>query len=100
MFQMRKISPQKLERACRCLKGVTHPTRLLILFLLRDRERSVGELEVALGTVSQSNLSQHLTQMLHCGLLMNRREGNQVFYRVADERIFEMLDLMQGIFCR
>ncbi len=97
---MRKLSPEKLEQSCRCLKGITHPTRLLILTLLKKGERSVGDMERSLGTVSQSNLSQHLTQMLHCGLLVKRREGNRVFYRIADVRIFEMLDLMQGIFCK
>lgn len=51
------------------------------------------------GEVSQSNLSQHLSKMQGCGLLSSRREGAQIFYEVANAKVFAFLDLLQEVFC-
>ena len=90
----------RLDRACRCLKGVAHPVRLAVLMELRKGPLSVGELEAKLGRVSQSNLSQHLAKMQSCGLVQSSRQGSQVFYEAANERVFEFIELMSSIFCK
>lgn len=89
-----------MDRACRCLRGIAHPVRLAILVELKGGPKSVGELASKIGKVSQSNLSQHLSKMQSCGLLKSSRQGAQVFYDVADERVFNFIDLIGSIFCK
>ncbi len=91
---------KRVERASRCLKGLAHPIRLAILMELKSGPASVGELEARLGKVSQSNLSQHLSKMQGCGILKSSRERSQIFYEVADERVFDFLALIGNIFCK
>jgi ArsR family transcriptional regulator len=73
-----------------------HPARVRILELLRDGERSVGELQVALG-LDSSGTSQHLTAMRRQGVLESRRAGTSVFYRVKDPRIFQLLEIAKQV---
>jgi DNA-binding transcriptional ArsR family regulator len=86
------------ERAARCLQALGHPARLLILQALRRGERTVGELEAEVGS-RQSNVSQHLRIMLDRGILTHRREGNHVYYRVADPRVLDILAAVREVFC-
>jgi ArsR family transcriptional regulator len=73
-----------------------HPVRVRILELLRDGERSVGELQTALG-LDSSGTSQHLTAMRRQGLLESRRAGTSVFYRVRDPRMFQLLEIAKQV---
>lgn len=92
------MNMNKIEKATRCLKALSNPIRLAILCVLKDGEQSVQALELAVGT-SQSNMSTHLGQMRDKEILIARREGTQVFYRVKDERMFQLLQLLQEIYC-
>lgn len=76
-----------------------HPARVRILELLRDGEQSVGELQAALG-LDSSGTSQHLTAMRRIGLLESRRAGTNVFYRVTDPRIFQLLEVARQVLSR
>jgi DNA-binding transcriptional ArsR family regulator len=67
------------------------PTRLRLLALLRDGERSVGELARAVGC-SQANASKQLAQLADAGLLRRRRDGLRCFYTVADPTVFALCD--------
>ena len=67
-----------------------HPARVRILELLRDGERSVGALQAEL-ELDSSGTSQHLSALRRIGLVESRREGTSVLYRVADERVFDLL---------
>ncbi|OGR03200.1 MAG: hypothetical protein A2284_03800 [Deltaproteobacteria bacterium RIFOXYA12_FULL_61_11] len=80
------------------LKALAHGTRLLGLCYLGEREMSVQELETVLGT-TQSNLSQHLAKLRDRGILACRREGNRVYYRIADPDVVELVLALQRIFC-
>jgi ArsR family transcriptional regulator len=73
-----------------------HPARVRILELLREGERSVGELQVALG-LDSGGTSQHLTAMRRQGLLESRRAGTSVFYRVRDPRMFQLLEVAKQV---
>jgi DNA-binding transcriptional ArsR family regulator len=76
-----------------------HPARVRILELLRDGERSVGALQTALG-LDSGGTSQHLAALRRIGLVESRREGTSVYYRVADERVFDLLEAGRGIITR
>jgi DNA-binding transcriptional ArsR family regulator len=67
-----------------------HPARVRILELLRDGERSVGALQADLDLDSGST-SRHLAALRRIGLVASRRDGTTVFYRVDDERVFDLL---------
>jgi ArsR family transcriptional regulator len=73
-----------------------HPARVRILELLRDGERTVGELQAAL-ELDSSGASQHLTAMRRQGVLESRRAGTSVYYRVKDPRIFQLLEIAKQI---
>jgi DNA-binding transcriptional ArsR family regulator len=77
------------------LKVLADPTRLRILDALRAGERSVLELARAAGT-GQPNASRHLALLLKAGLVANRQDGRQVFYRVVDPFIEPICDAICG----
>lgn len=78
------------------IKALAHPSRLRILELLRDGELCVCEMQPRLG-LRQANLSQHLAVLRASGLVEAKREGLRVIYRVADPRIFQVLDGLSAI---
>ncbi len=73
-----------------------HPARVRILELLREGERSVGDLQDALG-LDSSGTSQHLGALRRQGLLESRREGTSVYYSVRDPRVFQLLEAARQI---
>src|SRR6478672_11855211 len=84
---------EAVELAARFFRVLGDPTRLRLLTLLLDAptgEYSVGELVLAL-EVPQSRVSTHLGCLRWCGLVQTRREGKQVYYRIADPRVHELL---------
>jgi DNA-binding transcriptional ArsR family regulator len=93
------IKESSLDQAARSLKAMAHPTRLMILQLLSESEQSVGVLEKKL-EISQSSLSQHLNLMKDKGLLASRRAGNQIYYRLRDNRLMGLLALVQDLFAK
>ena len=86
------------ERACRLMKVLSNPDRLLILCQLSQGEWRVGELEAMLGIV-QPTLSQQLTVLRDEGLVSTRREGKNIFYSVADPSMLEILALLYRLYC-
>ena len=76
-----------------------HPARVRILELLRDGERSVGALQAELG-LDSGGTSQHLAALRRIGLVESRREGTSVYYRVDDERVFDLLEAARAIIAR
>ena len=77
-------------------KVFSHPKRLELINLLRDKEMSAGELRRKLG-LAPANLSQQLTMMRERHILVSRKEGNMVYYRIADSRLLDAFDLLQEI---
>jgi len=75
----------------RLMKGFADDTRLRILCLLRGREVCVHEIVDALG-VSQSAVSHQLRVLRDARLVVHRREGRHVYYRLADAHVEEMLE--------
>ncbi len=77
-------------------KVFAHPKRLELINILRDKEKSVGELSQSLG-LAIGNLSQHLAMMRQRHILASRKEGNVVYYRIANPRLLEAFDLLREI---
>lgn len=71
-------------------KLLTHPARLAILDILKDGEHCVCHMEAYLG-FRQSYISQQLAVLRDAGLVQDRRDGWNIFYRVADVRIYDVL---------
>ncbi len=83
------LPDQVLDRVADYFKVLSEPTRLRLLHLLRERERSVGELVEATAT-SQANVSKHLKVMLNAALVTRRPEGTSAIYAIADETVFRL----------
>jgi DNA-binding transcriptional ArsR family regulator len=73
-------------------RGLGDPTRVRILTLLSERERTVGELVTELGSL-QGRVSSHLACLRWCGMVETRRQGRSSYYRLADQRVHQILDL-------
>ncbi len=73
-----------------------HPVRVRILELLKDGERTVGDLQHEL-QMDSSGTSQHLGALRKHGILESRREGTSVYYTVRDPRIFQLLEVSKQI---
>ncbi len=88
---------REVRLLAKLLDGFANPVRLSILLLLaREGEASVGELVEAIG-VSQPRVSDHLRCLTWCGYVRARREGQNVFYSISDERVLGVLRLGEGI---
>ena len=73
------------------LKTLSHPTRLAVLEILRDGEQCVCHMEAMLG-LRQASISQQLMVLREAGLVSVRRDGINVYYRVAKPWVFGLLD--------
>lgn len=80
------------------LRALAHEMRLLTICHIGAGEKSVGELEEFLET-TQSNLSQHLAKLRDKGILETRKQGSQVFYRVKDKRMLDLIAALQRLYC-
>ena len=85
---------QPYEAQVQLLKVLTHPARLAILEILRDGEHCVCHMEAYLG-FRQAYISQQLMVLREAGLIQDRRDGWNVFYRVSEPRIFDVLKAVE-----
>jgi DNA-binding transcriptional ArsR family regulator len=80
------------------LKALSHESRLLVLCLLAEKERSVGELEQILA-LRQPTVSQQLARLRLDGLVDTRRDGKTVYYSIADDDVRRVIEVIYAIFC-
>jgi DNA-binding transcriptional ArsR family regulator len=78
------------------LKALAHPVRLQILDALRGAPECVCHLEALLGQ-RQAYISQQLARLREAGLVVDEKDGLNVFYRVADPRVFALLDHVRAV---
>jgi ArsR family transcriptional regulator len=89
---------QELRRfKAEIFQALAHPTRIAMVELLRNGEMSAGQLIEQLG-VEQANASQHLGVLRSKQIVVNRKEGNQVFYSLRDAVLIEVLDVLKRYF--
>lgn len=81
------------------LKKLANQDRLMIVCTLVEGERSVRELEERLG-LRQPSLSQQLGELRQAGMIEGRKEGKQMFYRLADPRVCDLVGTLHTIFCK
>lgn len=89
---------ERVGDASQFLKKLSNPDRLLVVCALVGNELSVRQLEDLLG-IRQPGLSQQLAELRSAGLIEGRKEGREVFYRLADPRVHAFIETMHRLFC-
>jgi DNA-binding transcriptional ArsR family regulator len=77
-------------------RSFSDPTRLAILEVLLEGEKSVGEIAQAAET-SSANVSAHLNCLTGCGLVRGEKRGKYVYYRVQERRVRDLIKTAEGI---
>jgi len=95
---MAKLEANAL-RASALLKAMANPARLMVLCQIAQGEKSVGELEEAVG-LSQSALSQHLAVLRARHVVTARREGQTIFYSLTSPEASSLMSALYEVFCR
>ncbi|MEX0893858.1 MAG: metalloregulator ArsR/SmtB family transcription factor [Gemmatimonadota bacterium] len=89
----RSYNDDTLDLVAVRFKVLGEPMRLRILNALREGERTVSEL-VQITGAGQANISKHLNLLHRNGLVERRKEGLNVFYRIADAGVFRLCDII------
>ena len=85
-------------KACKLLKVLSNPDRLLLLCQMTQGEFAVSELEV-ITAIGQPTLSQQLTVLRDEQLVNTRREGKQIFYSIASSEALAVLQVLYQLYC-
>ena len=93
------MQTSRYELKANMLMAIAHPNRIRILEQLRNNIKCNCELAPALD-LEQSNLSRHLKVLTQAGVLISWKDGLRVNFKVADDRIFEILDLAESVALR
>jgi len=96
---MEGLPDEALAQVAAYFQALSEPTRLQILNLLRQHERSVGELAQLCG-YSSANISRHLALLTQHGLVTRESRGNSAIYSIADESVYALCDLVCGSIAR
>ncbi|MDP3089606.1 MAG: metalloregulator ArsR/SmtB family transcription factor [Nitrospira sp.] len=84
------------EHHAEVCKIFSHPKRLQIIEALRHKELTVGEVVDHL-SLPKANVSQHLAVLRQKKVVLTRREGLSIFYRIANPKIIQACDLMRQV---
>jgi DNA-binding transcriptional ArsR family regulator len=85
-----------LELQADICQTMANPKRLQIVYMLKDGELPVSEMVRAMG-IPKANVSQHLSIMRQKGLLVSRREGTTIYYRLASPKITDACSIMREV---
>lgn len=96
---MTNLPDQALEQVARYFQALAEPTRLKILNELRSGEHNVGDLAQACAC-TLANVSKHLSLLAKNGLVVRRTSGTSVYYRIGDDTIYQLCDLVCGNIAR
>ena len=88
----------KATNASAFLKAISHEGRLMILCYLVSGEKSVTELEDLI-SARQAAVSQQLSRLRLEGLVIPRRDGKTIYYRLADDKPKRVLEVVYDLFC-
>ena len=86
------------EDAAGFLRSLSNPSRLLLMCHLVEGQKSVGELENALG-LGQAYVSQQLARLRAEGMVTATKDGRIVRYSIADERAVKLVNTLYELFC-
>jgi len=96
---MKGLPPEALEQVAAYFQTLSEPTRLQILNYLREGEHNVGELAELCGYTA-ANVSRHLGMLTKHGMVARESRGTSVYYRIADDQIYALCDLVCGNIAR
>jgi len=96
---MKGLPPEALEQVAAYFQTLSEPTRLQILNYLREGEHNVGELAELCGYTA-ANVSRHLAMLTKHGMVARKSRGTSVYYRIADDQIYALCDLVCGNIAR
>jgi DNA-binding transcriptional ArsR family regulator len=86
------LTTQSLALKAKMFRGFSDPSRLSIIEALRAKPLTVGKIVLTTG-LSQSNVSNHLSCLNECGLVLRSQQGRFVYYQLRDERVSSLLEL-------
>ncbi len=89
---------KQAEKVAETLGAMANANRLLILCHLANDEKTVSQIVDAV-SVAQSAVSQHLARMRLLGLVKSRREGKQIYYRLASDAVAAIMQTLYSIYC-
>lgn len=90
---------KQARKASKLLRSLSHETRLLILCLLTEREMSVSEIEEIV-QLPQATVSQQLARLRQDNLVVTRREGRLIYYKIADKDVNNIIESLYELFCK
>jgi len=90
---------KQAREASELLKALSHETRLLILCLLSEGQKSVSELEDIM-KMPQAAVSQQLARLRLDGLVQARRDGRQIYYTISDQEVSSVVETLYDLFCK
>lgn len=96
---MDDLPPEALDHIASYFQALSEPTRLRLINLLRTGERNVSELAHECGHTI-ANVSKHLALLSSQGLVARQSRGTSVYYRISDETIYALCDLVCGSLAR
>lgn len=94
LYEMGSCVTQSYDENAQILKALSHPTRLRLLELIREKQPCVKHMEETLG-VAQPNISQHLSLLRNMGIVSSNREGNKVCYEINNSLVINILDALK-----
>ena len=90
---------KKSQQVSNFLKGLASPHRLIILCLLSEGEKNVGELIEATG-LSQTSMSQHLGKLKDEGIVNFRRDHRTLYYAICHDAVKDVMAVLFKYFCK
>ena len=96
MIDLKATTEDERRRSAAVARALADPKRLCVLESLASGEVSVGDLAARV-SCQVPNMSQHLAVQRSAGLVTARRDGNTIYYRLADPRVLEACQLLQAI---
>ena len=93
-----KLLMEQARKASDLLKALSHESRLLILCLLTEGEKSVSELEEIMN-IPQASVSQQLARLRFDRLVNTRREGRAIYYSIASSEVSSVIETLYDLFC-
>lgn len=84
------------NKCAEIFKVMSNPKRLEILNIIKDKEITVNEISKTLGT-RKSNTSQHLAYLRYVGIVVAKRVGKNIFYKLVDPKVVESCDTLSNI---
>lgn len=90
---------EQARKASDLMKALSHESRLLILCLLSEGEKSVSELEDIM-SMPQAAVSQQLARLRFDRLVTSRREGRMIYYAIADQEVTSVVETLYELFCK